>query len=87
MVVISKEDLVAFKKMEIMSEISLLSEHTASFKKNYGCSFDQFNEDIKENEEDYSSWDDSVEWKAYEEKINELHNLLETLNAEDIEIR
>ncbi len=87
MVVVSKEDLVAFKKMEIMSEISLLSEHTASFKKKYGCSFDQFNERIRKSEEDYSSWDDFIEWKAYEEKINELRNLLETLNAEDIEIR
>ncbi len=87
MVVVSKEDLVAFKKMEIMSEMSLLSEHTALFNKKYGCSLDQFNERIRKSEEDYSSWDDFIEWKAYEEKIAELRSLLERLNAEDIEIR
>ena len=87
MVIISKEDVIAFKKMEIMSEISLLSEHADSFRKKYGCSFDELDERIRSSEEDFSSWDDFIEWRAYEEKINELRNLLETLNAENIEIR
>jgi len=73
--------------MEIMSEISLLSEHIDTFKKKYGYSFDELDERIRSSEEDYSSWDDFIEWKAYEEKINELRNLLETLNVEDIGIR
>jgi len=87
MVVVSKEDLVAFKKMEIMSEISLLSEHTDTFKKKCGCSFDELDERIRSSEEDFSSWDDFIEWKTYEEKIAELRSLLERLNAEDIEVR
>jgi hypothetical protein len=52
----------------------------------YGCSFQEFEEEIKK-EEDFQKWDDYIEWKAYAEKLKDLElSLSEIEDAKDIEI-
>ncbi len=85
---ISKDDLIEYEKLRIMSEIALLKVKINLFEKKYGCSFREFEKKILEkSEEVFDEWDDYMEWKAYEESLKELEmKLREVENVKDIRI-
>ncbi len=83
---ISKEDIKTLEKLNIISQIAPIKDKIKALVRKYGCSFQEFEEEIKK-EEDFQKWDDYIEWKAYAEKLKDLElSLSEIEDAKDIEI-
>ncbi|MGB4411102.1 MAG: hypothetical protein WBI47_00260, partial [Atribacterales bacterium] len=83
---ISKEDIKTLEKLNIISQIAPIKDKIKALERKYGCSFQEFEEEIKK-EEDFQKWDDYIEWKAYAEKLKDLElSLSEIEDAKDIEI-
>lgn len=61
----------------ISQQISRLKEKISSLEKKYGCDLGAFESRIKQRPEDFESWDDFIEWKAYSENVKELEALLQ----------
>lgn len=84
---IYENEVRQYKKLQIISELTLIKEHINIFLKKYNCSFKQFEKNIKTDQENFEKWDDFIEWKAYQEKLKELNNKIGDIeNARDIKI-
>ena len=84
---VSKEEVLDFLRLELISEISSISFAIDFFEKKYSKKFDEFEKGIAGHEEKYEEWDDYVEWKAYQETYKDRTKKLKELdNAEDIKI-
>ncbi len=83
---ISKEDIKTLEKLNIISQITPIKAKIKLFEQKYGCSLQEFEEEVK-REEDFHKWDDYIEWKAYAEKLKDLELSLSAIkDAKDIEI-
>ncbi|MGQ4913122.1 MAG: hypothetical protein ACP6IU_00080 [Candidatus Asgardarchaeia archaeon] len=79
-ITISKDEIKRYLKLTIISEITLLKEKTRLFEKKYGCTFLDFEKNIKTAEKErFEIWDDYIEWKAYTEKVSELKKKLKAV--------
>ncbi len=86
-IVVSGDEIKEYKKLKIISQLTLIKEKIRFFEKKYGCSFDEFERKIKEGKERFEEWDDYIEWKAYFESLKDLEKRLrEISDAEDIRI-
>jgi len=86
-IIISKEEIIEYEKLKVISEITLTKEKTTLFEKKYGCSIDAFRKRMEETDENFEEWDDYIEWKANFELLMELENkLIELDNAKNIKI-
>ncbi len=85
---ISKEDLIEYEKLKIISKIAPIKEKIKFFEKKYKCSFEEFEKKISEkNKEKFEEWDDYIEWKAYVESLKDLEGKLkEVENVGNIRI-
>jgi len=84
---VSKEEVLDFLRLDIISEIRSVSFAIELFEKKYSKKFNEFEKDISGHEEKYEEWDDYVEWKAYQETYKDrVEKLKELDNAEDIKI-
>ena len=84
---VSKSEIKEYQKLKIISEMVLLKEHIKLFEQKYGCSFKEFEGRIKQAAEDFESWDDYLEWKAYQRSFEELKKKIgEIDHAKDIRI-
>ncbi len=86
-IIILKNEIIEYKKLKILSEITLMKEKITLFEKKYGCTLDVFRTRIEESEEKFEEWDDYIEWKAYFESLKDLENkVIELDNAKNIKI-
>ena len=86
-IIISKEEIIEYEKLKVISEITLTKEKTTLFEKKYGCSIDAFRNRMEETDEDFEEWDDYIEWKANFELLKDLEKrLIELDNAKNIKI-
>jgi len=86
-IIISKEEIIEYEKLKVISEITLTKEKTILFEKKYGCSIDVFRKRMEETDENFGEWDDYIEWKANFELLKDLENkLIELDNAKNIKI-
>ena len=82
---ISKKEIVEYKKLSIIAELTPLKEYVKLLEKKHECNFKDFEKKVKEAPEDFEMWDDYIEWKAYQEKINDLNKRLGSIeDAKDI---
>ena len=85
--VINKDEIKDYQKLKIISEMIPIKERIKQFEKSKACSFEDYEAKIKTETEDFSNWDDFIEWKAYHQKLNELNKrLVEIEHVTDIEI-
>jgi len=85
--VVSAGDVKAFAKLSVISQLAPLKERIRSLEKKYGCDLGAFEERIKQPPEDFESWDDFIEWKAYSESVKELEARLEMIeDAKDVRV-
>jgi len=84
---VSKSEIKEYQKLKIISEMVLLKEHIKLFEQKYGCILKEFEERIKQTAEDFESWDDYLEWKAYQRNFEELKKKIGEIDrAKDIRI-
>ena len=82
---IHEKEIKQYKKLKIIGDLAPIKEYIKLFEKKYGLSFHEFEKQVNEEPEDFERWDDYIEWKAYQEKINELNKRLGSIeDAKDI---
>ena len=73
MVIIDKEKVKDIYYANMMCEYHKVTEKIRLFTKKYSVSFEQFEKDTKGSEkEDFGKWDDYMEWKGYENVLQDL---------------
>lgn len=86
-ITISKEEIIEYEKLKVISEITLVKEKVLLFEKKYQCSLDAFRKKMGEKEENFEEWDDFIEWKTYYELLDDLEKkLVELDHAKNIKI-
>lgn len=76
---ISKEEIIDFLRLDLISEIQSLKKSLELFEMKYCKSFKEFEKEVLEGEENFERWDDYMEWKAYlctyEDRMENLKDL------------
>lgn len=84
---VTKDDLLEYEKLKIISQLTPAKEKIRLFESKYKCPFEQFENKMKEDTEDFDKWDDYIEWKAYIETIKDLTTKLKKIDdATDIKV-
>jgi len=78
-VVVSVDDVRAFEKLKLISQIAPLKERIRSFERKYGCGLQAFENKMLQQPEDFERWDDFIEWKAYVEILKDLMSKLDLI--------
>ncbi len=78
-IVVSVDDIKAFEKLKLISQIAPVKERIKSFEAKHKCSLDAFEEKIKQLPEDFERWDDFIEWKAYVDSLKNLESKLKKI--------
>ncbi len=86
-IVVSVDDIKAFEKLKLISQIAPVKERIKTFERKYGCSLHTFEDKLKQLPEDFKRWDDFIEWKAYADSLNDLESKLKKIeDATDFRI-
>jgi hypothetical protein len=86
-IVVSVDDVKAFEKLKLISQIAPLKERIRSFERKYGCDLSTFEDKSRQLPEDFCRWDDFIEWKAYVDSLKDLESKLKKIeDATDIRI-
>ncbi len=64
----------------LIYELHIAEEKLSLFKKKYQADFDNFEESLKNQKEDFSKWDDYLEWKAFRRVYDELKKNKKSFN-------
>jgi predicted nucleic acid-binding Zn-ribbon protein len=86
-IVVSAEDVRAFERLKIISQLAPLKERIKSFERKYGSDLEALEKRQKHLSEDFERWDDFIEWKAYSESLKDLESKLKKIeNATDFRV-
>lgn len=81
------DEVKEYKKLKLISEMVPIKERIKLFENKYDSNFKNFEKKIKQQPEDFKLWDDYIEWKAYQNKFEEIKEKIgEVKNAKDITI-
>ncbi len=83
---IHKKEIKQYKKLKIIGNLALIKEHIKLFEKKYGLTFHEFEKQVSEEAEDFKKWDDYIEWKAYQKKLNDLNKILDDINNDRVTV-
>jgi predicted nucleic acid-binding Zn-ribbon protein len=78
-IVVSVDDIKAFEKLKLISQIAPVKERIRSFERKYGSSLEAFENRLRQLPEDFERWDDFIEWKAYEDSLKNLESRLKKI--------
>ncbi len=79
---ICEKEIKRYTKLKIIGDLVPIKEHIKYFEKKYGLSYDEFEKQISETDEEFERWDDYIEWKAYQKKIADLNKSLDSIENE-----
>ena len=86
-IVVTIDDIKAFERLKLISQIAPVKERICSFERKYGCGLRAFEENLKQLPEDFERWDDFIEWKAYADSLKDLESRLKKIeDARDFRI-
>jgi hypothetical protein len=86
-VIVSVDDVKAFEKLKLISQIAPLKERIRSFERKYDGDLDALENKMKKLPEDFDRWDDFIEWKAYNDSLKDLESKLKKIeDATDFRI-
>ncbi|MTI86157.1 MAG: hypothetical protein FH756_20260 [Firmicutes bacterium] len=81
------DEVKEYKKLKLISEMVPIKERIKLFENRYDCNFKNFEKKIKNQAENFELWDDYIEWKAYQEKFDNIKEKIGKItNAKDITI-
>lgn len=81
------DEFKEYKKLKLISEMIPIKEKIKLFENKYDCNFKKFEVKINQQPENFNLWDDYIEWKAYQKKMDEIKEKIGDIkNAKDITI-
>ena len=83
---ISKDEIKEYEKLKIISKLAMAKGKIELLENKYSCSFNELDKIIKNKEsENFNTWDDYIEWKAYKKTIEKLKQRIKEIeSAENI---
>jgi predicted nucleic acid-binding Zn-ribbon protein len=78
-IVVSVDDIKAFERLKLISQIAPVKERIRSFESKHRSNLDAFEERLKHLPEDFERWDDFIEWKAYRDSLKDLESRLKKI--------
>ncbi len=73
MITVQKQHIANWIVAEYLADLHTVREKLRCFEQKYSQTWDEFSMQIKKSSvEDFSRWDDYIEWKAYVKTNNEL---------------
>jgi len=78
-IVVSVDDIKAFERLKLISQIAPVKERIKSFEMKHKCNLDALDEKLKQLPEDFERWDDFIEWKAYRDRLKDLESRLKKI--------
>jgi hypothetical protein len=78
-IVISVDDIKAFERLKLISQIAPVKDRIKSFEMKHKCSLDAFEEKLKQLPEDFERWDDFIEWKSYTNSLKNFESKLKKI--------
>jgi molybdopterin converting factor small subunit len=86
-ITVSKDEVRVFEKLKSISYMAPLKEKIRFFEEKYGCTFEEFEDQLKAKPEDFERWDDYLEWQAYRASLQDLEEKLRAIeDAQDVRI-
>jgi len=86
-ITVTKDELLEYEKLKISSQLTPAKEKIKLFESKYKCPFEQFENKMKEETENFEKWEDYIEWKAYIETFKDLTAKLKEIDdATDIKV-
>lgn len=82
---VTKSQAASALRMEMLHRLQELRQKDEIYQRQYG-SFEQLERRVKEQEEDFTSWDDYMEWKAHRRELAETVKHVEELERVDIDV-
>ncbi len=76
---VNKREIKEYSKLMLISELAPLRERIKMLEQSKRCTFEKFEERIKSKSEEFTDWDDYIEWKAYQTKLEELQNRIKEI--------
>ncbi|MBD3346805.1 MAG: hypothetical protein GF401_17245 [Chitinivibrionales bacterium] len=86
MLTISRKEIQNSYLIDLLARRHVLYAKINAFEKQYGASFDAFEQKIKKKDENFAEWDDYIEWKAYKEAYNDIEKRIEDVKNGNFEI-
>lgn len=86
MITVLKSELKNIIQLNMYSDLHIIKEKIHFFELKYKKSFNDFEKSINQNNEVFETWDDYIEWKAYNESLKDIKNKLKDLNSGNIKI-
>jgi len=87
MITVKKQDVGNWLLTEYLSTLHTVSEKLRFFEHKYHQSWEKFNTEILNAvKEDFSKWDDYIEWKAYIKMDEEISAKIEEVRHGNFEI-
>ncbi len=83
---VRETEIKQYQKLKLLGDIAPIKEHIKLFENKYNMNFAEFEKNIKSNKEDYEKWDDYIEWKAYQHKLDDLNKQYAGVEHERIRI-
>ncbi len=85
MVTVDKKHVSTLLLVEAYSEKHKTEEKVAFFHKKYNLNFDDFEKMMHTSEEDYTHYDDYMEWKAYKRYLDSIELRIKDLKNGSIQ--
>ncbi len=86
MLTLNKEKAIYLYSLNSMYETHSVKEKIRLFEQKYKKKFTEFEIEVKTGEEDFSKWDDYMEWKAYIKTYKSLLQQKEIIKNGDYQI-
>ena len=85
--IVDKRIVKGFLKADLLYKIHSLEEEIRLFEQRYQKNFKSFEKEVKESKnEDFSKWDDHLEWKSAIKELQYLKKKLSELESGNIKL-
>jgi hypothetical protein len=86
-ITVSRDEVIGFEKLKAISQIAPIKERIRFFESKYGCTLAEFRDRIEREKEDFETWDDYIEWRAYIGSLKDLESKMRDIeDAQDIRV-
>ncbi len=83
---VRETEIKLYQKLKLLGDIAPIKEHIKLFENKYNMKFAEFEKTIINNKESFEKWDDYIEWKAYQHKLDDLNKQYAGVEHERVRI-
>ncbi|MBF0319374.1 MAG: hypothetical protein HQL01_06180 [Nitrospirae bacterium] len=86
MLTIKMCDIADSLLLELMADMHVVKDKLGFFENKYHMPYEEFEQSMKNQEENYQHWDDYMEWKAYRHLFEDISRKIRDIKNADFEV-